>query len=131
MKKSQSKKSSRKPKRKDEEAKTQQQYFEITRAISATNWKYEFIHSHQYVRTSIGVMLKMLKEGLTRGVADVEIPYPAHGCPALYIEFKTKYGQLRPKQKRFRTYCYRIGAPYAVCRNLHDALIITQYYLRG
>lgn len=128
MKKSQSK-SKRKPKRKDEEGQTQQAYFRWTRAISATNWKYEFIHSHQYVRTSIGVMIKMRKEGLCRGVADVEIPYPNHGCPALYIEFKTKYGQLKPHQKRFRAYCQRVGAPYVVCRNLRDAQLITQWYL--
>ena len=114
---------------KDEESKTQQAYVKWKEALSATNWKYEFIHSHQYVRTSIGVMVKMKKEGLCRGVADIEVPYPNHGFIGLYIEFKTKYGQLRPNQKRFRDYCRRVGAIYAVCRNLRDAQLITQTYL--
>lgn len=124
------KKSQSKSKPKNEESKVQQRYFEEIVLASKVNWKYQFIHSHHYVRTSIGVMMKMKREGLRQGVADIEIPFPAHGLGALYIELKTKYTQQSPKQKKFQQYCARSNNGYAVCRNLEDALLITHYYLR-
>jgi hypothetical protein len=73
----------------------------------------------------------MKAEGVREGVADIFFPvarYPYHG---LYIEMKTPTGQIRPKQKEFRTFALAQGYAFSFERDWKDAARLVQHYFEN
>ena len=121
----------RKKKHGIEEYRIQAKFIEICKAKSATNWRYEWVHSIPYgFRATIGLAIKMKKEGSKNGVADVFVPVPNKLYSGLYLEFKRKYGYQRPEQKKFQKYCEKVGYKYLVVKSVVQALTYLDKYLR-
>ncbi|MGY3615705.1 hypothetical protein [Bradyrhizobium sp. USDA 10063] len=63
---------------------------------------------------------KMKAEGLKAGIADVCIMMPESRTG--WLELKTLRGRQSDHQKGFEARCIRLGHPYALARNLDEAI---------
>lgn len=88
-------------------------------------------------KRSIGVAVKMKREGVKRGVADVFVPIPTftqakndfNFVAGFYIEFKTQKGVRSPEQKAFEQHCIENRYKYEVHRSASDAMMSLGKYL--
>jgi hypothetical protein len=79
-------------------------------------------------RTSIRVATKMKREGVTKGVADINLPYPCGGYHVMWVEMKAPGGKLSAEQKEFRSAMLEAGYYAVVCWSVDDAIFeIVQY----
>ncbi|MFO1147769.1 MAG: VRR-NUC domain-containing protein [Alsobacter sp.] len=63
---------------------------------------------------------RLKAEGVTPGIPDLALVLP--DGRAAFLEVKTPEGQLRPEQRRFGEWAHLRGIPWAVVRNLDQAL---------
>ena len=69
---------------------------------------------------SIGVAMKLKREGVRRGPSDMVFVLP-QGRTA-WLELKVKGGSLSDDQKLFRNVCLTNGHHWAVAKNLNEAI---------
>lgn len=62
----------------------------------------------------------MKGEGVTAGVADAILLYPAGPYNCLCVEFKTEVGRQQPSQKEWQALVEAHGGKYIVCRSLEQ-----------
>ena len=70
-------------------------------------------------------------EGVTPGVSDVMLPYPASGAHGLWIEFKAGRGALTTEQRDFLADQMALGYCCCVAYGADLAVKATVQYLRG
>jgi hypothetical protein len=75
------------------------------------------------------VAARLKAEGVKRGVPDLSLPVPRHGCHGLYLEFKTKRGCLSREQRFWAEALQAQGYRFAVCRAWHQAAALIADYL--
>lgn len=81
------------------------------------------------------VASKLKAEGVKKGIPDVFIPFPAHGCHGLWIEFKRpgtaeqKEGKLSPDQKNFAEYAISQNYGHFVAYSYLQAIDCVVRYL--
>lgn len=78
---------------------------------------------------NIKVARKLKAEGVTPGVSDLCLPYPARSYHGLYIELKTKTGKATAVQKEFIAYADTQGYKAAVCYSAQEAIELIEKYL--
>jgi len=77
-------------------------------------------------RRSLRMGARMKAEGLQSGVADLCIMLP--GGRVAWLELKTDRGRQSLAQKGFEAKCKRLDHPYALARNLDEAIAaLTQW----
>ena len=77
-------------------------------------------------RRSLRMGARMKAEGLQSGVADLCIMLP--GGRVAWLELKTDKGRQSIAQKGFEAKCKRLDHPYALARNLDEAITaLTQW----
>lgn len=76
---------------------------------------------------------KLKAEGLTPGVCDLFLPYPARGFHGLYVEMKApgKMEEVRDGQKDFMSYAESVGYFCQVCDSFEMAKDAIEWYLNG
>lgn len=88
-------------------------------------------------KRSIGVAVKMKREGVKRGVPDVFIPFVKFDYsgvkgiiyPGMYLETKTVTGKLSKEQKEYKAHLEMQGYAYRVCRSADELIEATADYL--
>lgn len=70
---------------------------------------------------------RMVAEGLTKGVADLLIMFPADEGAIAWLEMKTPKGRLSDEQHGFHAICERLGHRWGMAQSVEEALIV----LRG
>jgi len=78
------------------------------------------ISSTNAAKRSLRLGARMKAEGMTAGVADIQILLP-EGRSA-WIELKTAKGTQSIQQKGFQARCARLGHPYEVCKSVQAAI---------
>ncbi len=71
------------------------------------------------------------KAGVTRGIADLFLPFPANGRAGLYLELKHGKNKLTDEQERFLTWAAGAGYATAVCYSAGAAITVIEQYLNG
>ena len=77
-------------------------------------------------RRSYNVGMRMKRQGLIAGAADLLIALPGGRCA--WLEMKTLKGRQSAEQKEFQAWCLAIGHPYAVARSFDDATKILRLW---
>lgn len=78
----------------------------------------------RHIRTAI----KLKKEGVLPGVADLFLMIPREDKHGLFIEMKAKNGKIQPSQKEFLQMAKAMGYEIALCYGFEDAKqFITSY----
>jgi hypothetical protein len=77
-------------------------------------------------KRSLRLGARMKAEGMTAGVADIQILLPK-GRSA-WIELKAAKGSQSIPQKGFQARCERLGHPYAVCKSVLAAIEILKLW---
>jgi len=72
----------------------------------------------------------MKAEGVTRGVADLLLLYPAKHYHGLCVEMKTEKGRQQPSQKIWQERAEWAGYKYVICRSVEDFINEINAYLR-
>lgn len=72
----------------------------------------------------------MKAEGVTAGVADLLLLFPAKGWHGLCVEMKTANGRQQPSQKLWQRAAENAGYKYVICRSLADFMEQINAYLR-
>lgn len=72
----------------------------------------------------------MKAEGVTAGVADLLLLFPAKHYHGLCIEMKTPKGKQQPSQKIWQRVAEDAGYKYVICRSLDDFIGQINSYLR-
>lgn len=72
---------------------------------------------------------RILKEGVVAGVADLIFLYPAHGCHALCLEFKTEKGVQSQAQKDWQSAVEKLGYKYVIVRNFETFYKIINFWI--
>nr|WP_314367292.1 VRR-NUC domain-containing protein [uncultured Acinetobacter sp.] len=72
---------------------------------------------------------KLKAMGVVPGTPDLHIPVSKHGFSSLYIELKTKDGDLRPDQKKQIPILRKLGNKVVVIRSYEDAMHEIKSYL--
>lgn len=78
-------------------------------------------------RTEAGIMKG---EGVTAGVADLLLLYPAKEYHGLAIEMKTPKGTQQPSQKAWQEAVEAVGYKYVVCHGYDEFVDEINAYLR-
>lgn len=78
-------------------------------------------------RTEAGIMNG---EGVTAGVADLLLLYPAKGYHGLCIEMKTPDGRQQPTQKAWQKAVEDAGYKYVICHSVEEFIEEVNAYLR-
>ena len=73
--------------------------------------------------------VKMKREGITPGVADLILLIPKHGFNSLCIEMKAKKGTQSLTQKAWQKQAEMYGNSYVICRSLEEFMVIIKNYL--
>jgi hypothetical protein len=81
-----------------------------------------FFHCPNGMVSNPRSVARMKAEGLFNGVADVCLVRP--GGAAAFLELKSPSGRQTPEQTAFQKLCERNGTPYAVARNINEAISI-------
>lgn len=71
----------------------------------------------------------MKAEGVTAGVADVQLVYSNRDFKGLFIEFKTKTGRQQDTQKRFQSVVEAQGYKYAIVRSEEEFIELIKDYI--
>jgi len=74
---------------------------------------------------------KLKAEGLTPGICDLFLPYPARDYHGFYLELKRpgNAAGVREGQKEFMAYCDKVGYLAQVFDNADDAIAAIKWYL--
>ena len=72
----------------------------------------------------------MKAEGVTKGVADLLLLFPAKHYHGLCIEMKTEKGKQQPSQKIWQRAVEDAGYKYVICRSFEDFVEQINAYLR-
>lgn len=72
----------------------------------------------------------MKSEGVTAGVADLLLLYPAKGFHGLCIEMKTPVGRQQQTQKAWQKAVEAQGYKYIICRSEEEFATVIMWYLR-
>lgn len=80
-------------------------------------------------KRSVTTAQRAKAEGLTKGIADVFIPYPNHDLHGQYLEFKTPKGRQTPEQKQFQRWCEFANYGYTIVRSVDAAINVTRNHL--
>lgn len=72
---------------------------------------------------------RMVLEGLTRGIPDLSLPYPARRYHGLYIELKVGRNKPSPEQKLILEELSRLGYRVQVCYSANQAVQVIHDYL--
>ena len=119
--------------KKMKEAEIQTKFFKIIRSLEFS-FEYpeaEWVHAiPNGARVSIGQAVKLKRQGLVSGVADVFVPIPNGGYHGMYIEFKTRTGRLSKTQDAFCCHCVNYCYIYTVCRDAVEAVESLREYLK-
>lgn len=75
-------------------------------------------------RAKRGAMMKL--EGLRPGVSDIFWPVPSLNSNGLYIEMKTRVGEIRPEQKEFIAFVRKQGYTAEVRRSWYEAALLIE-----
>lgn len=78
-------------------------------------------------RTEAGIMKG---EGVTAGVADLLLLYPAKGYHGLCIEMKTPDGKQQATQKAWQKAVEDAGYKYVICHSVEEFIEEVNAYLR-
>jgi hypothetical protein len=78
-----------------------------------------FLGSDSRVKAILG--RKAVAAGLTRGVSDLFLPYPAQGHSGLYVEMKVKGNEPDEDQQEFIRDIRRLGYKCVVCHSFREA----------
>ncbi len=86
-------------------------------------------------KRSIGVAVKMKREGVRRGVPDIFIPIPKMDnllciISGKWLETKTDIGKQSKEQKEYQKFLLDKGYNYALCRSVNELLDETENYLQ-
>lgn len=73
----------------------------------------------------------MKAEGVTPGVPDLLLAFPAFGFAGLFIEMKTPVGTLEPEQREILEDFASVGYAVVVCRSLGEFEKAVSLYLSG
>jgi hypothetical protein len=71
-------------------------------------------------KRSLHVAVKLKREGVKRGVADIGVMLEDNRMA--WLELKIKGGALSPQQKGFRDVCKRLGHHWAMAKTLDDVV---------
>lgn len=87
-------------------------------------------------RVTIGLAVKLKKEGLKKGVCDLFLPVPRNGWHGLFIEMKAEKGVLSAEQKEFIEFAKEQGYKAVVCHGHVEAIdyildYIQDYQIKG
>lgn len=74
------------------------------------------------------VGLEMKREGLRKGVLDLNLPVPARGFVGLWVEMKTATGVLSTDQKWWREQLRAAGHDVQVCRSIESAIALLRLH---
>jgi len=66
----------------------------------------------------ISVAIKLKKEGVRAGVADLVVLQPLNQIT--FVEVKIEKGRQTESQKQFERQCKQLGFRYKICRSLHE-----------
>lgn len=72
---------------------------------------------------------RLIKEGVTAGVADVLLLYPSSGYNGLCIEFKTAKGRQAIAQKQWQKAVESVGYKYIICHTLEEFINLIKSYI--
>ena len=72
----------------------------------------------------------MKAEGVTKGVSDLLLLFPAKRYHGLCIEMKTEKGKQQPSQKIWQRAVEDAGYKYVICRSFEDFMEQINAYLR-
>lgn len=72
----------------------------------------------------------MKAEGVTKGVSDLLLLFPAKHYHGLCIEMKTEKGKQQPSQKIWQRAVEDAGYKYVICRSFEDFMEQINAYLR-
>lgn len=110
------------------ESKVQQAYFEWAKRHPIA--KRAFAIPNGGARNKVTAAI-LKAEGVTAGVVDVFLPYPAFHSHGLWIEFKAGKGSLTPEQREFLA--DKLALSYCCCVAYDAALAVTATieYLHG
>lgn len=72
----------------------------------------------------------MKAEGVTKGVSDLLLLFPAKHYHGLCIEMKTEKGKQQPSQKIWQRAVEDAGFKYIICRSFDDFISDINAYLR-
>ena len=122
----------------------QSEFFKIVHGIKFL-FKYpeaRWIHAiPNGARVSIGQAVKLKRQGLVSGIADVFVPVPVRNHPpkgnnidptnyhGLYIEFKAERGKQSQAQFEFQNHCHFYDYQYVICRDAESAVKAVSTYL--
>ena len=81
-------------------------------------------------KRSIGLAMRMKKEGLKSGVLDWCLPYNNGKYNGLWIEFKYGSNTLTDNQEAYGLLLEKYGHDVHVCYNVDDAINIVKEYLK-
>lgn len=73
--------------------------------------------------------IRVLEEGLKKGVPDVCIPIPRHGYHGAWMENKSTNGKLNANQKAFLEFLTGAGYATKVCYNVDEQIAFIEWYL--
>lgn len=76
-----------------------------------------------------GHALRLIAEGLTKGILDISCDAPAGNWHGLRIELKRKGNKPTPEQLRYMAYLDRIGVRRALCYSWQEAARVLIDYL--
>lgn len=74
--------------------------------------------------------VRLKRQGVRSGVADVILLIPKGGFSSLCIEFKTQIGKQSDEQKLFQQQASEVGNKYIVCRSASQAIEELKLYLQ-
>lgn len=72
----------------------------------------------------------MKAEGVTKGVSDLLLLFPAKHYHGIAIEMKTEKGKQQPSQKIWQRAVEDAGYKYVICRSFEDFMEQINAYLR-
>jgi hypothetical protein len=73
--------------------------------------------------------IRLISEGLTRGIPDLHLPVALDGCHSLYIEMKSETGTLTDDQRRVIELLREQGNRVEVCYGADQAIRVISEYL--
>lgn len=108
----------------------QASYFDWVRMMRLKDWRYELIYAVPNAgKRNATIGNRMVAEGLSKGVLDVNIDMPAGGFNGARIEFKSAKGALTKAQEEYFE-LYRAAGYYPIlCRTFNKAQFFTEHYL--
>lgn len=98
----------------------------MSKSYPALDWMHAIPNA---AKRSKGVAAWMRAEGMTAGIFDVFLPWPANGYHGLYVEMKRKPNKLTDKQTAFGHEMARRGFYVVVCYTADDAIKVIREYV--